>query len=97
MSDTNPTKSWTMKQQFSVPDNPIETVQNVNNDDTKTTVSLTLQKKAWTKEDDELLKRLVQQYGPNKWTIISKSLPGELMNTPKIMFFFLFCSISHPL
>ncbi|XP_071722912.1 transcription factor MYB44-like [Rutidosis leptorrhynchoides] len=31
----------------------------------------------WSPEEDELLKRLVQSYGPRNWSLISKSIPGR--------------------
>ncbi|KAM7280128.1 hypothetical protein ACFE04_007262 [Oxalis oulophora] len=31
----------------------------------------------WSPEEDELLKRLVQTYGPRNWSLISKSIPGR--------------------
>jgi hypothetical protein len=35
------------------------------------------QKSHWTKEDDALLKSLVQSHGANKWSAISKKLDGK--------------------
>jgi hypothetical protein len=32
-------------------------------------------KRSWTKSEDELLTRLVHQYGPRRWTIIANQLP----------------------
>uniref|UniRef100_A0A5B6ZZN8 Transcription factor MYB44-like n=1 Tax=Davidia involucrata TaxID=16924 RepID=A0A5B6ZZN8_DAVIN len=31
----------------------------------------------WSPEEDELLQRLVQKYGPRNWSLISKSIPGR--------------------
>ncbi|KAJ8772851.1 hypothetical protein K2173_028028 [Erythroxylum novogranatense] len=31
----------------------------------------------WSPEEDELLQRLVQNYGPRNWSLISKSIPGR--------------------
>lgn len=31
----------------------------------------------WSPEEDEALQRLVQNYGPRNWTLISKSIPGR--------------------
>ncbi|KAF5736084.1 MYB family protein [Tripterygium wilfordii] len=31
----------------------------------------------WSPEEDELLRRLVQNYGPRSWSLISKSIPGR--------------------
>eukprot|EP00742_Colponemidia_sp_Colp-10_P002435 GILJ01002595.1.p1 GENE.GILJ01002595.1~~GILJ01002595.1.p1 ORF type:complete len:583 (-),score=79.94 GILJ01002595.1:72-1820(-) len=37
-----------------------------------------LVKGPWTKEEDELVTRLVQQYGPKRWSEIAKHLPGRI-------------------
>lgn len=35
-------------------------------------------KGAWTKEEDELVKRLVDEYGPKKWSLIASHLQGRI-------------------
>ena len=35
-------------------------------------------KGAWTKEEDELVVRLVNQYGPKKWSLIASQLQGRI-------------------
>lgn len=38
----------------------------------------TLVKGPWTKEEDEIVIRLVKEYGANNWSSISKFLPGRI-------------------
>ena len=35
-------------------------------------------KRAWTSEEDQLLIKLVDQYGPQKWTWIASYLPHRI-------------------
>ncbi|KAL5226669.1 hypothetical protein ABZP36_014934 [Zizania latifolia] len=35
-------------------------------------------KGAWTRAEDEILKRMVRHHGDRKWAVISKSLPGRI-------------------
>lgn len=35
-------------------------------------------KRSWTTEEDAYLIKLVQKYGPQKWTTISENLPGRI-------------------
>ncbi|KAI3474095.1 hypothetical protein Pfo_028883 [Paulownia fortunei] len=37
-----------------------------------------LVKGSWTREEDEKIKGLVAKYGPTKWSVIAKSLPGRI-------------------
>ncbi len=32
----------------------------------------------WTREEDELLAKLVQEYGPKKWSVIASNVPGRI-------------------
>lgn len=38
-------------------------------------------KRSWTAEEDAYLIKLVQKYGPQKWTTISENLPGIFKHT----------------
>ena len=35
-------------------------------------------RRPWTKEEDELVKKLVDKHGPSKWTFIAEHLPGRI-------------------
>jgi len=35
-------------------------------------------KGAWTEEEDELLRSLVEKYGPKRWSLIAQNLPGRI-------------------
>ena len=35
-------------------------------------------RRPWTKEEDELVKKLVDNHGPSKWTFIAEHLPGRI-------------------
>ncbi|CAM9526486.1 unnamed protein product, partial [Scytosiphon promiscuus] len=37
-----------------------------------------LSKNPWSREEDESLMRLVQQYGPKRWSVIAMHLPGRI-------------------
>ncbi|XP_021771166.1 transcription factor MYB3R-3-like [Chenopodium quinoa] len=37
-----------------------------------------LVKGPWTQEEDEIIIKLVARYGPTKWSVIAKSLPGRI-------------------
>lgn len=37
-----------------------------------------LVKGPWTKEEDEIVTKLVLKYGPKNWSNISKALPGRI-------------------
>ncbi|KAF3771727.1 Myb-related protein 3R-1, partial [Nymphaea thermarum] len=37
-----------------------------------------LVKGPWTKEEDDIIIKLVEKYGPAKWAVIAKSLPGRI-------------------
>lgn len=37
-----------------------------------------LRKKPWTDEEDNLVKSLVDKYGPQRWSFIAKYVPGRL-------------------
>ncbi|KAK4480952.1 hypothetical protein RD792_011813 [Penstemon davidsonii] len=37
-----------------------------------------LVKGPWTQEEDEIITELVAKYGPTKWSVIAKSLPGRI-------------------
>jgi len=32
----------------------------------------------WTQEEDDLLAKMVQQYGPKHWSLIASALPGRI-------------------
>mmetsp|Transcript_11805 Transcript_11805/g.36013 ORF Transcript_11805/g.36013 Transcript_11805/m.36013 type:complete len:262 (+) Transcript_11805:70-855(+) len=34
-------------------------------------------KKPWTREEDELLRAMVERYGPNRWTVIANKIPAR--------------------
>jgi myb proto-oncogene protein len=34
-------------------------------------------KGAWTPEEDELLRKLVHQYGPQKWSVVAEKIRGR--------------------
>ena len=34
-------------------------------------------KKIWTKEEDILLTKLIEQHGPNKWSFIAQNISGR--------------------
>ncbi|GKV32174.1 hypothetical protein SLEP1_g40797 [Rubroshorea leprosula] len=38
----------------------------------------------WSPEEDEALRRLVQNYGPRNWSLISKSIPGRSVKSCKL-------------
>ncbi len=35
-------------------------------------------RRPWTKEEDDLVKKLVDKHGPSKWTFIAEHLPGRI-------------------
>ena len=37
-----------------------------------------LRKKPWTEEEDQLVKKLVEKYGPQRWSFIARFVPGRL-------------------
>lgn len=37
-----------------------------------------LRKKPWSQEEDNLVKKLVEKYGPQRWSFIAKFVPGRL-------------------
>jgi hypothetical protein len=37
-----------------------------------------LRKKPWSEEEDTLVKKLVEKYGPQRWSFIAKFVPGRL-------------------
>lgn len=48
-----------------------------NSDSTKCIVaSNSGKKKSWTEEEDVFLIKLIEKYGPQKWTFIAEHLPG---------------------
>ncbi len=37
-----------------------------------------LKKKPWTEEEDNLVRKLVEKHGPQRWSMIAKFVPGRL-------------------
>ena len=37
-----------------------------------------LRKKPWTEDEDYLVRKLVEKYGPQRWSFIAKFVPGRL-------------------
>ncbi|XP_050226791.1 transcription factor MYB3R-2-like [Mercurialis annua] len=44
----------------------------------KTVLNPSIIKGAWTKEEDECITASIRRFGPNKWSVVAKSLPGRL-------------------
>ena len=40
--------------------------------------NLLFPKRSWTEEEDEMLMRVVEKYGPNRWSFIARFIPNRM-------------------